>query len=656
MGNIKNYAQFSDDFKELYAQTSQELLKLEGLSETQLDMSSASHRYFQESVIDLTIDNNANHAQNEKSYGNYLSEMVKSNQKLIGYNDLYEILKTDHGQEKAQSIMTSLWDGDLYFHDSTSIQSPYCWAMSVEFLLRQGNFWGQLQSLPPKKRRSFIDQVKEVTIEVAQEVAGAVAIGDLIACYSYFVKKENLDLQNPAIRKSIEDDFQSLVHTLNKKLRPSHQSPFTNISIFDRPNLEILFQDYIFPDGSKPDYDTIQEIQKIFCDWFHKGDPVTDLPYRFPVVTLNLRVDDNGHVIDQESLDYFSQINLDKGCFNIYISSGNKIASCCRLTNDFDLAGIDSFGNGGLSLGSHRVVTINMARLGKRAQSYEHLVELLYEQLGKAESALVAHKKLLEKRKKVNFYPFMSRGIISMSRLFSTFGLNGIYECLEQLGSPITTEAGQKLAIELLARIKKYAADCSKKGYSLFNIEQVPAESLAVKLAAKDKIVYNMDYQVYANQFIPLTINCDIVERVKMDGAFSKALTGGGISHLNLGEKLTHKNQMKKLIEHAIKYGCEHFAINYNYCRCENNHTTIAGQVTNCPLCNAPIKDYLTRVIGYFTPVSAWSRERQIEHAERVFKKDAGLDETMQPAITPETVQTAQVPCEPDQKNNQASL
>ena len=52
-------------------------------------------------------------------------------------------------------------------------------------------------------------------------------------------------------------------------------------------------------------------------------------------------------------------------------------------------------------------------------------------------------------------------------------------------------------------------------------------------------------------------------ERIKLDGAFSKVLTGGGISHLNLGERLTHENQMKKLIEYAIKYGCEHFAINY---------------------------------------------------------------------------------------------
>ncbi|MFH0898144.1 MAG: anaerobic ribonucleoside-triphosphate reductase [bacterium] len=623
MDTLRNSTCFSDDFKHIYAQMNKEILSLDGIAPDQLDVSCIAERYFKEHVVDMTIDDNANHLQDGRSYGNYLTEMIKSNLKIVGYYDLYQLIKQMYGEKEAQSCMTSAWNGDLYIHDSTSLQVPYCWAMSVEFLLRKGNYWGQLKSFPPKKRRSFIDQVKEVTIEVAQEIAGAVAIGDLFICYSYFVKKENVDLNDPLVRKSIEDEFQSFVHTLNKKLRPSHQSPFSNISIFDKPNLEILFGDYIFPDGSKPDFNLIFELQKIFCDWFHKGDPSTGLPYRFPIVTLNLRVDEQGHVIDQESLDYFSKINLEKASFNIYISSGNKIASCCRLTNDFDLAGVDSFGNGGISLGSHRVVTINVARLGKRAKTPQELRDLLQEQLGRAEKILVAHRTLLETRVKQNFLPFVHRGIISLERLFSTFGLNGVYECLEEMGAPITTEEGQKLAKQVLEDIKNYATDCSKRHGKSFNLEQVPAESLAVKLAAKDKILYGMDYSIYANQFIPLWVECDIIDRIKLDGAFSKILTGGGISHLNVAEKLTHKDQMKKLIEYAIKHGCEHFAVNYNYCRCVNEHTTIAGQSTKCPLCGAPIADQFTRIVGYYVPVSTWNRGRQKEHGQRVFKKDA---------------------------------
>jgi len=621
MEELKGFSAFSDSFKKLYSTIDPRILKLEGISLENFDLSVSSDRYFKESVIDITVDDNANHGLDSRSYGNYLSEIAKSHIKLIGYHDIYIILKDEHGQTKADKTLKSVWEGDIYIHDSTSLQIPYCWAMSVDFILRKGNCWGQLRSFPPKRKKSFMDQVKEVTIEMAQEIAGAVAIGDLIICYSYFIKRENLDIYDPKVRKEIENEFQSLVHTLNKKLRPSHQSPFTNISIFDRPNLELLFKDYIFPDGTSPNFDIVQEIQTIFCDWFHKGDPSTGLPYRFPVVTLNIRVDEDGNVLDKKSLEYFSKINLDKACFNIYISSGNKIASCCRLTNDLDLAGTDSFGNGGISLGSHRVVTLNLARLGKIADSYDHLMELLHNRLDKATNILLAHRKLLKKRVAQNFLPFVQRGLISIERLFSTFGVNGIYECLEELGHSILTQSGKELAKSMLEEIRSYATLCSKKYGVPFNIEQVPGESLAVKLAAKDKLLYGMDYSIYANQFVPLSIDCDIIDRVKIDGAFSKVLTGGGISHLNLGEKLTHEDQMKKLIEYSIKFGCEHFAINYNFCRCKNEHTTISGQSKNCPICSAPIVGQYTRVVGYITPVSSWNRGRQTEYNQRVFKK-----------------------------------
>lgn len=618
---LSKFEKFSDSFKKLYEKEDPKVLELEGISPENLDVSVMAQKYFNERVIDISIDDNAN-LHEGKSYGNYLSEVTKSGLKIIGYNDLHKILEDDYGTERANLIIKSIWQGDMYFHDSTAIQIPYCWAYSSQFLLNRGNFWGQLKSYPPHRARSFLDQVKEVTIELAQEVAGAVAIGDLFVCYSYFIKRDKLDLTDPKVRKEIENDFQSLIHTLNKKLRPSHQSPFTNLSIFDKPNLEYLFGEMVFPDESKPDIDLIWDIQTIFCDWFSKGDPSSGFPYRFPVVTLNLRVDENRNILDKNALEYYSKINLDKGCFNIYTSSGNKVASCCRLINDLELAGVDSFGNGGVSLGSHRVVTINLARLGKIAQDYDHLIVLLKDRLEQAKDSLLAHRRLLEKRIKEGFLPFFNFGILNMRRLFSTFGINGIYECLQEMGYSISDKNGIHIAKMLLEEIRNYATECSKKYGHSFNVEQVPAESLAVKFAAKDRYMFNMDYPIYSNQFIPLWVDCDIVDRVKLDGQFSKVLTGGGISHLNVGEKLTDPEQMKSLIKYAVKSGCEHFAINYNFCKCQKDHVTVAGHSIICPICSAPIIEQYTRIIGYFTPVSGWNKGRQIEHKTRIFQKD----------------------------------
>jgi ribonucleoside-triphosphate reductase len=128
-----------------------------------------------------------------------------------------------------------------------------------------------------------------------------------------------------------------------------------------------------------------------------------------------------------------------------------------------------------------------------------------------------------------------------------------------------------------------------------------------------------MDYPLYANQFIPLWVQADIVDRIKLDGQFSRVLTGGGISHLNIGERLTSINQMKRLIEYTVACGCEHFAVNYNYCMCSQKHVTVSGPSQKCPLCASPIIEQYTRVVGFYTPVSAWNKGRRKEHGERYF-------------------------------------
>ena len=612
---------FSKEFLDLYNSMDPTLMRLEGIAPEHLDVVSMSEKYFVKRPADMSIDDNSN-VNESKSYGNYISEITKGWLKLLGYYYLYQEVNDIFGIEKAASLMESVWNGDLYFHDSTAIQVPYCWSYSTSFLLTKGNFWGQLRSFPPHRARSFIDQVKEVTIEVAQQIAGAVAISDLFVNYSYFIKKENIDVFDPKNRKEIENDFQTLVHTLNKKLRPSHQSPFTNVSIFDRPNLENLFSEIRFPDGSAPDLDLVEDIQRIFADWFSKGDPSTGLPYRFPVVTLNLHIDDKRTILDKKAFEYFSKINLEKGCFNIYISQGNKVASCCRLINDLDMAGVDSFGNGGISLGSHRVVTVNLARLGRLSGSLEELKTNVRAKLADSRDLLIAHRELLRKRIKQGFLKFFDYHIMDINRLFSTFGVNGIYECMEEIGTPMDTPEGIKNAHIILDVINKFAKECSTQTGNSFNIEQVPAESLAVKFAAKDAYLYGMDYPLYANQFIPLWVDCDIVERIRLDGEFSRSLTGGGISHLNIGEKLEAESQMQKLIEYSIKAGCEHFAVNYNFAKCRKDHISVAGPSLLCPICGEGIVDNYTRIIGYFTPVSAWNKGRRSEHGRRIFKKN----------------------------------
>ena len=155
------------------------------------------------------------------------------------------------------------------------------------------------------------------------------------------------------------------------------------------------------------------------------------------------------------------------------------------------------------------------------------------------------------------------------------------------------------------------------------NIEQIPGESMAVKLCKADKIIFGKDavpHEMYSNQFVPLWQDASIWERLEADGKCNQYITGGGIVHAQVQEQLTSQ-QSKQIIRYAVDCGCEHFAVNTVYSICTKDHTH-KGKLTVCPTCQSPIKDYMTRVIGMFTKVSAWNQvRREWEFDRRKFTK-----------------------------------
>jgi anaerobic ribonucleoside-triphosphate reductase len=160
----------------------------------------------------------------------------------------------------------------------------------------------------------------------------------------------------------------------------------------------------------------------------------------------------------------------------------------------------------------------------------------------------------------------------------------------------------------------------------IINIEQIPAESMSHRLPNVDKAIFGKDkvpHELYANQFIPLWEDVSLWERIEKDGKFNKLITGGGIVHFSLGEKTT-KAQNKKIIDHAVKTGCEHFALNPVYSKCVNDHTNF-GDMESCPVCGGEIVSKVTRTIGYFSEVENWSTpKREYDFKRRRYK---GIDE-----------------------------
>lgn len=133
----------------------------------------------------------------------------------------------------------------------------------------------------------------------------------------------------------------------------------------------------------------------------------------------------------------------------------------------------------------------------------------------------------------------------------------------------------------------------------------------------------NVKERIYANQFVPLWEDVTIAEKCEREGLVSE-LSGGGISHISCGEKITPK-QAKNLINLMMKSGLEHAAINPCYSICENDHYSL-GKLDVCPKCGKPIIDHLTRTVGFFIRTSNMSTvKREEDFEKRHYKEKIGL-------------------------------
>lgn len=648
--------------KKKYGKTNGELkaitdgiLKIHGLHEDNFDHINLFSKYIGKNINDLSIDANAN--KSEKSIKGVLKDLELSSDKLIGYDFLYRTMKELYGQDEAKRLAGEMYDFSLGLADSSNILIPYCWAIDASKLITMGRDFGVLPSKPSKRLSSYISALCETIHQLASHLAGAVAIGSFFTDAAHIlIYKERIPLkdikENKKIRKQIENEFQQFVHSVNFLSRNGNESPFTNISIFDKEKLDTFLSadnyGWLFPNKvevrvdnqlgdddyklSNEDYkefvkDYVFELQKIFIDFFDKGDPMNGgINYRFPVVTVNFSKHKNKETgkdelnKDNELLEYMIKKDISK--YNIFTSYGTKICSCCRMINNTELmdmaASVNSFGGSNVSLGSHRVVTTNFARIAYEADNYDEFLEILKDRVYSSAKILKAHRVLITKLNELGLEPFIKNGWINMNRMFSTYGILGIVEAdliiKQKFGDKNFDYMG-----DILIKFNELCKEASKENDIIFNIEQIPAESFAVRLADADKLIYGNPYDLdplYGNQFVPLWRDAGIYERLEIDGKYNQLLSGGGIVHAQANCKVT-STQARNIILHAVECGCEHFAINVVYSQCTECQNVVVGTTEICPKCGKKHFDHYSRVIGFFTKVQDWNPTRRDWEFER---------------------------------------
>lgn len=610
----------------LYRQKQAELRTLTSKKQFIKDYAKASN-----AATGSKYDSNAN--VTEKNIVTLNGELFKGDIIKVNRTILTDKIREMYGEDLAKEYIQMLESHVLYKHDETSIM-PYCVAITMyPFLLEGLQPIGGL-SAKPKNLDSFCGMFVNLVFAISSQFAGAVATGEFLMYFDYFARKEwgddywkrpeEMVDKHRNIDKMLEQKFQQIVYSINQPAAARNfQSVFWNISYFDKYYFEGLFGEFVFPDGTKPIWDSLNWLQKKFMSWFN--DERTKCILTFPVETVAL-LTDGEDIRDKEWADFTAEMYSKGHSFFTYTSdSADSLSSCCRLRNEVsDNQFSYSLGAGGIATGSKSVMTLNINRLVQDAvnKGYD-MIDYLRSQVQKVHKFQTAYNELLKDYLKDGLLTVYTAGFINLKKQYLTVGVNGVIEAAEFLGIEVSDNDTYR---EFMQSILKTISDENRKAKTkelMFNTEFVPAENLGVKHANWDrKDGYFVPRDCYNSYFYAVEdTSLTIFDKFKLHGKeYVKYLDGGSALHMNLEEHLT-KDQYRNLLKVAAANGTNYFTFNIPNTICNDCGHIDKRYLHECPKCGSKNIDYATRIIGYLKRISNFSEARQKEASKRYYYK-----------------------------------
>ncbi len=577
-------------------------------------------------------DANAN--VEHKNIATLIGELPKSSFIRLNRRLLTDRIKKMYGKELANEYLDKLNHHFIYKNDETSLAN-YCASITMYPWLIGGTTSIGGNSTAPTNLKSFCGGFVNMVFMVSSMLSGACATPEFLMYLNYFIGKEygldywkhadkvvDLSAKQRTIDKMITDCFEQIVYSINQPTGArNYQAVFWNVAYYDKPYFESLFGEFIFPDGSKPDWNGLSWLQKRFMKWFNKERTKTVLT--FPVETMALLTKD-GDVIDKEWGDFTAEMYSEGHSFFTYMSdNADSLSSCCRLRNEIQDNGFSyTLGAGGVSTGSKSVLTINLNRCIQYAvKNGLDYADYLSEVIDLCHKVQLAYNENLKELQAQGMLPLFDAGYINMGRQYLTIGVNGLVEAAEFLGLKINDNPDYLHFVQkVLGLVEKYNKQYRTKDV-LFNCEMIPAENVGVKHAKWDREDgYFVPRDCYNSYFyIVEDDSLNVVDKFKLHGApYIEHLTGGSALHMNLDEHLS-KAQYRQLLRIAAKEGCNYFTFNIPNTICNKCGHIDKRYLKKCPNCGSEDVDYMTRIIGYLKRVSNFSAARQKEASRRFY-------------------------------------
>lgn len=593
-----------------------------------------------------------------KNVANLEGEVYKTTNRVIQRQRMKDKLNEMY-PEVAKKYEEDLNSHIIYTHDeaTTPVLKQYCMAVSLYPLMMEGvgNIDG-ITPTPPNDLQSFSGQVTNLIFLLSSQCKGAVAVGEYFIALNYYIVQEfgpnwyeKLDVvtttdhcnKQRTIRDAIYKAFKQFIYGVNQPAgNRSYQSPFTNVSYYDHTYFDSLFGEFYYPDGTKPQWEAVDCLQRLFMKFFNKLR--TKQILTFPVETMAMVYDPKTNdIIDKDYKDFTAEMYAEGHSFFTYISdSADSLASCCRLRNELaENTFSPTSGLTGVMTGSCNVITLNINRIvqdcnkayglkrnGGWKENTSFLRDYLVDILQRVYKYHIAFKTMLYELEDKGMFAASNGGYIHISKLYSTIGINGLNEAARFLGM---TVGNNKEYIEFLQLVlgtikeqnKIHSVHDANRPF-LFNSEVVPAEGLGGKNYNWDKedgYWVPEDENLYNSYFYDAHDDTSVLDKFILHGRQTYQYTdGGSAAHINLEDHLS-KEQYLKLIDFAIANGTNYFTFNIPNSKCDDCGYITKHPITECPKCHSKNITQYTRVIGYLRPIKSFGKDRQIEASHRTY-------------------------------------
>ncbi|ADM27137.1 anaerobic ribonucleoside-triphosphate reductase [Ignisphaera aggregans DSM 17230] len=547
-------------------------------------------------------------------------------------------------------------DGWIYIYKlrDGSIVKPYCGGIDSRLIIEKGLRTPTIISRPPKHMDSAVDQITNAVYIFSQERTGAVGLYGADLTLTPFIRRDRLDY------RSVKQNIQRFVYNLNYPLKAG-QSPFSNI-IFAFSNkyyrnmpIAIGERKYRFVLDTYDGYiDEAKMIIKAFAEVFSEGDAIGQ-PFTFPIPTSIV----NGEfekILSEDPDVWHTYWEMVAKSGQMYFLNGFRHSAedlfsfCCRLLSDMARVREILHQAKGVwdmppSVGSVNVVVINAPRLAMLARVSDD--KRMYDQLDY----------LLEESRKIlmwfraRYMKLFMDGMYPMTReyidpvdpfkfYYNTIGVIGLAEYasimlgepfLWQKATPSMIPAIEKLYRDLLSYINSRLREFEDEDSVLYNVEEVPGETLGVKLAWKDisfakQLTRNEDLSVYipvgevdgrkvpfyTNQLSPPYTTLHLRYQLDIEADCQKLFTGGVIKHIFIDSEIDPEVISKFVLRTLREKDIVYMSITPTISVCPNCGRRVIGRTARCPSCGTSM-DMWSRIVGYYRPVKSWNSGRVAE-------------------------------------------